>query len=396
MDADEALRVRLGAGRHTAAEAMEELARDESVTVRAALALNPAASPQANALLARDKDERVRVLLARKLGALAPTLSPQAHDQLRARVIDMLGELVADEAVRVRAAVAEEIHSMPDAPRELILHLAQDPSLMVCEPVLLFSPLLSSTDLVKLITTPPCTGSVAAIARRSSVDPEVSDAIAATTDAEAIRALLANPCAQIREATLDALATRSASHSEWHEPLVKRPALTPGAARELARLVAGQLLEALAARADLDPTVTQDLQKRLTARLSRPAEVCKDRTREAALMQALSLAGTGKLTELTVLEAARTGDVNLCAAFLAVAGGVPLSTVERAGELRHAKGLVSLIWKAGFSMKAGVALQMLLTRLSPDEVLQPAAGDGFPLTEEEMRWQIDFLGSKWR
>ena len=59
-----------GAGAGTEADVLVELADDPSVTVRAALALNTAAPAQANDVLARDRDERVRILLARKLAAL--------------------------------------------------------------------------------------------------------------------------------------------------------------------------------------------------------------------------------------------------------------------------------------------------------------------------------------
>jgi hypothetical protein len=77
----ETARVRLGAGAETGADVLADLARDPSVTVRAAVALNAAAPGQVNDALARDQDERVRILLARKLAALVPGLS--AIDQAR-------------------------------------------------------------------------------------------------------------------------------------------------------------------------------------------------------------------------------------------------------------------------------------------------------------------------
>jgi hypothetical protein len=61
---DEAARVRLGAGTATKADVLIDLANDTSVTVRAALALNTAAPPRVNEVLAGDSDERVRILLA--------------------------------------------------------------------------------------------------------------------------------------------------------------------------------------------------------------------------------------------------------------------------------------------------------------------------------------------
>lgn len=392
MAVDEAMRVRLGANRDTTPALLEVLAEDQAVTVRAALALNPGASPHVNKLLSRDRDERVRVLLARKLGALAPSLTQRAHDELRERVMEMLAILVNDEAVRVRAAVADEIRHMPDAPRALILSLARDPSLMVCEPVIQFSPLLTTADLVALITAPTSPHTLTTVASRSGLPPEVSDAIAATTDADAIRALLANPSAHIREATLDALASRSVTHPEWHEPFVHRPVLSPGAARALSELVATHLLEALAARADLDPSLAHDLQRRLTARLSKPPTALReDQSRESAVIHALSLASKGKLTEAVVLRAARDGETALTAALLAVAAGVAISIVDHACALQNTKGLVSLTWKARFTMRLAVELQGLLTRLPPDSLLKPGANNSFPLSEEEMRWQIEFL-----
>jgi hypothetical protein len=65
--------------------------------------------------------------------------------------------------------------------------------------------------------------------------------------------------------------------------------------------------------------------------------------------------------------------------------------VDRASTLRSAKGMVSLVWKAGFTMRVAVALQTLLARLAPDAVLTAGPGGGFPLAVEEMRWQLEFL-----
>jgi hypothetical protein len=80
------------------------------------------------------------------------------------------------------------------------------------------------------------------------------------------------------------------------------------------------------------------------------------------------------------------------AALLAVAAGMPISVVDRASSLRSAKGLVSLVWQAGFTMRVAVALQTLLARTAPEAVLTAGPSGGFPLAIEEMRWQLEFLG----
>ena len=70
------------------------------------------------------------------------------------------------------------------------------------------------------------------------------------------------------------------------------------------------------------------------------------------------------------------------------------AAVDHAAALRSAKGMVSLVWKAGFSMQAATPLQVLLARLPPDEVARPDAAGGFPFATEELRWQVEFLSRR--
>lgn len=395
IDPNEAARVRRGASAASPPDVLRELANDSSITVRAALALNPAAPTRVNRLLAHDSDERVRILLARKLAALAPSLSVADQSRLQCETWDLLTALVADEAVRVRAAIADVVKDLADVPRELILRLAGDLAFPVSGPVIRLSPLLTSGDLLALLAAAPRPEVSLAVAGRAHLDEAVSDAIAATADSTAIRALLANPSAQIREATLDTLVARSVNHVDWHEPLVQRPALPPRAARMLSEIVATHLLEILATRADLTPSLAEELRGRLAVRLTLvdPAPLAKgDTTPEQAYAQARALAERGKLSEETILEAARRGEARYATALLAIAAGLPVSAVERAAALRSAKGLVSLAWKAGFTMRTAGALQSLLARIAPELALTAGPSGSFPLTIEEMRWQLDFLG----
>jgi uncharacterized protein (DUF2336 family) len=391
---DEAARVRLGASTTTEPAVLRDLADDTSVTVRAALALNPAAPLHANQALVLDADERVRILLARKLAVLAPRLSAEDQQTLQRETWETLTMLVTDEAVRVRAAIAEAVKDIQGAPRELVLRLAQDAALSVYDPVIRLSPLLTAEDLLSLLTNAPGPGTALAVAHRPRIEEAVSDAIAASANALAIRALLANPSAQIREATLDALVLRSVEHPDWHEPLVRRPSLSARAARMLSAIVTTHLLEVLASRVDLAPALAEELRRGIAARLTPdplPAPDPRDVTADEALVQARDLAARGKLSEAIVLEAARRGEARYASALLAVAAGKPVSVVERAASLRSAKGLVSLVWRAGFTMRAAVALQALLARLGPDAVLTAGPDGGFPLAVEEMRWQLEFL-----
>ena len=386
------MRVRLAAAPHATAGQVAMLAADPSVTVRAALAMNPTILGPVDQVLARDRDERVRLLLGRKLAAVAPRLAACTDDPagLPARAFETLAGLVEDEAVRVRAAIAEVLRDMPDAPRSLILRLAQDAATEVAEPVIRFSPLLSAEDLLALLAGAQGQAMASAIARRPGLTEPVSDAIAASSDSAAIGALLANRSAQIREATLDSLIARAAEHAEWHAPLVERPALTACAARALSEIVSAHLLAALSRRADLEPDLADELQRRLAERRVQPPEAARPYDDEAEMAAASAMAADGTLSEAVLLASVGRGALRTALVQLAVAADLPVSVIDRAVTLRSAKGLVSLVWRAGFSMRLAVPVQALVG-LSPAAILPAGPGGGFPLAIEEMRWQLEFL-----
>ena len=339
----EADRVRAGANPRTDAAAFAALASDESVRVRATLAMNPAVPPETDRKLSRDRDARVRELVARKLSA-ALCERPEA--------MQVLCDLVSDVAKSVRVTVAQALRDRADAPRPAILSLAWDKEETVAEPVILSSPVLTENDLVDLVRGAPTTSAATAVANRATVQETVSDAIAASADPRAIQALLENPSAQIREAALDALAASASAGSAWSSALASRQS-----------------------------------QMRASPKTS-PVETC--------MREARKLADAGLLTEQAFLAAVRNGDDTLSKAILAVAADVRFATVEQAASLRSSRGLISLTWSAGFSMRAATAAQSALGSLAPGEVLGAAPGGGFPMSPEEMRWQLSFLGGDWR
>jgi len=390
--ANEAARVRLGAAPDTAPDILRSLASDPAVTVRAAVAMNPAAAGDVDMVLARDRDERVRTLLARKLASLVPGLADADRDALRERALATLHQLVSDEAVRVRQAIADVLKDMPQAPRSIILQLARDTATAVFDPVVRLSPLLGSDDLLALLGGAAGVEVAVSVAARPGLSEEVADAVAATSNVRAITALLSNSTAAIRESTLDMLAAAGKDYEDWHRPLVARPRLSARAARALSDYVATQLLDVLAGRADLPVATSRELRQRLEARLNPPPVATRrDPDIEQAMTEALQLQAAGQLDEAALLAAIQRGEPRMATAILAVAANLPASAVDRAATLRSAKGLVSLVWKAGFTMHVAGPLQTLLARLNPAAILRPAPGAGFPLAVDEMRWQIDFL-----
>ncbi len=149
MNANEALRVRQGASANTSPEILHALATDPSVTVRASLALNPALPDEICAILAADTDARVRSILNRRLETLTPSLSAEARRRIQRDAVANLTAMVADAALRVRINLAEAVKDLADGPRDIVLRLAYDPVVMVCEPVIRLSPMLTQGTLFR-------------------------------------------------------------------------------------------------------------------------------------------------------------------------------------------------------------------------------------------------------
>ena len=149
----------------------------------------------------------------------------------------------------------------------------------------------------------------------------------------------------------------------------------------LAEIVTGHLLETLAARADLDPKVGEALRAALAAQTpagassSRPGGATQaELDPRIALAHAETLKQSGRLDDYAIVDALRTNEMMSAKAMLAVKAGVALPVVERACELRSAKAIVSLAWKAGLSPQTAVVLQTMLAHLAAAQTLRPGKG----------------------
>ncbi|MBK1657849.1 DUF2336 domain-containing protein [Paracraurococcus ruber] len=367
----EAERVALAGSAAAAPEILYFLANDPRQAVRSAVAGNARSPAQADRLLAEDQDPGIRAAIGRKLAPRAPELAG-ASDRLRRLAWDTLCRLAEDAAVTVRQVIAEELQAMPGAPRDLILRLAQDAAMEVAEPVIRFSPLLTEDDLLALVEAPPVPATVTAVARRPMLSERLSDAVAKRAEAEPVAALLANDSAAIRERTLDALIAQAATQPEWQRCLVRRPGLPPRALLALAKVVADHLLEPLTGRADLDPGLARLLRARVEQRLQRTED-------------------TSLPPDLAFEEAALQGDRIAMRRLLAAAAGVPETAVTRAERLRNAKALLSLCWQAGLPPRAATLAQTVLGQIAPGALLRVPEDGRWPLSEDEMRWQIELL-----
>lgn len=369
------------------------LAEDPAPEVRRLIAGNKATPAQADLLLAADADQEVRCGLAEKIATLAPELSADEQDKVRHITYQALETLARDQITRVRQILSEALKDVADAPPEVIRQLARDAELVVAGPVLQFSPVLSDEDLLEIINSNPSSGSLGAISQRDDVTEPVADAIVSTESVEAVALLLANASAQIREETLDRVIDQAPDVEHWHEPLVFRPLLPKRTAAKLARFVAHNLLQALGERQDLDPEVLEEVRQVVERRLEEePPETMETQisTTEEAMKMVKELQDAGKLDEPVIAEAVKSGDREFSMAALALRAGLKVEVVRSVVANRSVKGMVAIAWKAKLSAKLAETLQQRLALVPQKDILK-AEGTDYPLDDEALEWQLDFI-----
>jgi uncharacterized protein (DUF2336 family) len=384
---DKAAREALAKRPDASPEVLFLLANEGNEAARRAVAANPSAPAHANRLLADDADDEVRVELARKIGRLLPDLTAEENKRLRALTIETLERLARDQLVRVRRILAEEIKLLDCVPRSVIKRLARDVE-SVAAPILEYSPLLSDADLIEIVTTAQARFALLSIARRRPLSPSVSDVVAQALDVPAVAALLANSGANIRRQTLDKIAEQAVKITDWHLPLVLRNDLSKRAVRRLAGFVSSALIAKLVSRHGLDEKTRQHLKQRMQARLDKEG-VDPDAANGSEVS---ALFKAGRLNDNFVERAAELGRRETLVTALSLLANVPEDKVRKIIQSGSARPVTALVWRAKLSMRVAFKIQSFVMHLAAGDLLPARDGVHFPLTDDEMRWHLNYFG----
>jgi len=369
-------------------EVLYYLAEDKSPTVRRKVATNPTTPRQADLILARDSVDEVRCDLALKIGRLVPNISETESERLQEITFQVLETLAADALPRVRQIVAEEIKHADNVPKEIIDQLARDVELIVAAPILEYSPLLTDDDLLEIISAGPARGGLNAIAKRRSVNPDVSDAIVAARDIPAVADLLANTNAQIREETLDQIVEGAADREGLHKPLVSRPELSQLAMRHISSFVSLSLLDILSETHDLDDETEKVVREKVKEGIK-----TKDITNVESKAQetAQKLIDADGFDDEAAAGLIENHDYDVLVRALSLKADVPLAIGTKIIDSKSGKTVTALVWKAGLSMRTALKVQRDVAKVPPHEVVNAREGVEYSLTEDEMSWYLDFF-----
>jgi uncharacterized protein (DUF2336 family) len=372
-------------------EILYYFATDKSPVVRRQVAQNTGTPLQADLILAKDESETVRGELARKIGRLVPQLSEYENERVTSMALEVLEMLARDALPHVRSIIAEEIKRARNVPKHLIQRLAEDVEEIVSVPVLEYSPLLSKDDLMEIIKSGIKGGALSAIARRNAVEEPVSDAVVDTEDDEAVTALLENKSAKISERSYGKITELGHQRPKWHEPLVNRGNLSIRTIKRIASFVSASLLEALIQRNNVQAELVEEVRQAARHRIERGDTTDGPPESEPADERAQKMFKAGKLSEAVLNEALDKSDNAFVRHSLVLLSGLEKRVVDKMLNTRNAKGVVTLAWKAGLSMKMAHTLQRKIARIPPRSIVAPKADGGFPLSSDDLNWYIEFF-----
>lgn len=367
---------------------------DTDPSVRRAVARNLAAPIQASMAMAGDHDQDVRLALAERLVRLLPQLSRDDHAQLYAIAVQALNALAQDEVLNIRMALSSTLKNHAFAPPAVVSKLARDVERQVAEPVLRFCAALPDNIILEILGSAPQSWAVEAIAKRKQVSEPVAIAVIDTGDPAGGRALIENTGAMIPDDLLRDIVQRARYLPEWQTPLALRKGLPADVAALLAEFAHDAVRDILIQRHAFDARTTDKVSKIFHRRLTRAVTNRGDAqtAHETPYDRAVRLARAGELSEDVIADALGLQEEEFVIAALACLARTSLPAIRRIFSMHAPKPIVALSWKAGLSMRMALQLQRDMGRVPFQELIYPRNGTDYPLTEDELLWQLDFLG----
>lgn len=229
-----------------------------------------------------------------------------------------LAVLADDPSPLVRRAIAEEIASRANAPRQIVVALAGDQS-EIAAPLLRWSPALADADLIDAAIVGDAAAQ-AAIAQRQTVSASVCAALVEIGCRDAVVALLDNRGASVPLSALDRAVERFDTDAPVREALLARADLKPALRARLVDVTASALQDFVLARGWMPAERVQRAIRE--AREKSYVILAGEAEGESAAAVTKRLRDSGRLTAALLLRSLLSGERRLLESALAVLAGV--------------------------------------------------------------------------
>ncbi len=330
--------------------------------------------------LARRKDDESRQELFDTIADLFLADETRLSDRERALITGILRKLVAGVEMEVRRALAERLQGREDAPRELVVLLAND-QIEIARPILLHSPVLRSEDLIQVIRLRSREHWLA-IATRPRLPSEVGDALVATGDGDAIEGLLRNADAQLSRQAMAYVVAESERTDRFHLPLIRRPDLPADLALKLYWWVSAALRQYIMKHFRLAESLVDDLVEASALSVARKPATADPGIDGVAHELVARLSEAARLTPQMVINFLRSGRIPAFIAGLAQLTGVPDGLARRIALSADGESL-AVICRAADVPRSDFATLFLL--------LQHVRDGGRPHATRTLQATLDFF-----
>tara|TARA_B100001778_G_C18597680_1_gene635594 strand:+ start:1672 stop:2955 length:1284 start_codon:yes stop_codon:yes gene_type:complete len=385
-------RLRLAKSEDTHKEILYFLAdQDDNEAVRKAVAKNHQTPIQASKVIAKDKSIDVRMALLRRLCDLLPDLSEEEYTHLYAHAVQALSNLALDEVLKIRKALASSLKDKAYCPPKLAATLAKDIEREVSEPILKYCVAIPDMDLIDILKATKYEWVARAIAQRETIADPVSKAVVDRADdfPKATEDLLKNKRAQINRDTMSLIIEKAKEMPEWHSPLAFRQDLPADMAQKIVSFVSQKIRKKMLARKDFDERTINTIEE-TTQR--RAAFLTDENGKSVSVKQKLdALIKDNRLDEEAISDALGMREYEFVLKALAHLSKIQNKVIQKIVSTKTPKAAMALCWRAGMSTRFAVRFQTELVKIDPKEILYPKGGEVYPLTEDAMLFQLDFL-----
>jgi uncharacterized protein (DUF2336 family) len=203
------------------------------------------------ALLAANPQDATREEIYLAVASLYRIQGHYLNDRERTLMQEILRLLARDVEMAIRIALAERLADDPSVPHDLIVMLADD-HIEVARPIILRSPLVTESDVLRMIAQ--CGDAHhEAIAGRAHIGEPVTNALVKSEAESVLMALARNATAKISANAFETLVEKSRLIAALQDPLARRADLPPVLATRMCEWVSDALKTCIAHHYQIEP-----------------------------------------------------------------------------------------------------------------------------------------------
>jgi len=295
---------------------------------------------------------------------MADILSVSSRVVDREMVTDVLVTLLRQSETDLKAAMAERLALIENAPLRLLLQLLND-DISVAKPVILKSQVLNDLDLLYIIQSRDTTF-WQVIAERKNLNENVVDALADTHDVPTAKKLVANDTIQFSKFAMGILEGLAKENEDLARPLLQRPDVPEHIARALYQLVGQELKIALEEKSveilgAEKAAVVADIVHDVVGEFAQDSKAYGYMPTEAMMRAADLFLRQGKLDVHLMLRTLKRGQASSYVAQLSTYSGLSPDIVISLLQQKNGQGLAVIARACGIKRQE-FAMLFVLTR----------------------------------